>query len=249
MSKDPIQSFLDTLDQAAQSPAVSPPDLTAALILARQLISSLPSPRHSTPFPLPAHTLDLDPYTSHLHASTVASTSHTTTSITDLTGLEWLQSTLSPSFASQALQILQSPSSDSDIASSLLELYGYEGISKVGEAVTRRLEICSSARELSVGPTEPHGELDYGSTEQPARGVPPHLVRAGGGRTPQAQIVFKSTEELKAAKRARKAGRGQKGKGREQEEEFDLEEWERIREESLARGPGALVSGKRVSET
>ena len=64
--------------------------------------------------------------------------------------------------------------------------------------------------------------------------------------------MFHTAEELAAAKRAKKAQqrlhRGHKGRdGYDDDGELDLEEWERIRAEQLAKGPGPLVSGRRVS--
>lgn len=85
--------------------------------------------------------------------------------------------------------------------------------------------------------------------------LPPHLSNQSQQqqqqphiRTPQAQITFQTSAEISAAKKARKANKHyHRAGGVRDGEEVDLEEWERIREESLARGPGELVSGNRVS--
>lgn len=127
-----------------------------------------------------------------------------------------------------------------------MELWGYEGIEKVGEAVSKRgeigTEVAEEERKASV-PVEPTYNSKSGTKRAPT-------TTTGGRRdhTPSSQITFRTPEELAEQKRFRKAAR-HKGKFREEEEdmELDLEDLERIREEALRRGPGPLVSGKRVS--
>lgn len=239
MASDPrLSSFLSLLD------SLSSPPVLDALQPALDLVRSI-QPASSTAPPPSIPALDTEHYSTLLHPAPLPSTSQTP----PLSGLAWLRLSLSPSLANEALAILQSPSSDADIAGSLLELWGYEGIEQVGEAVARRSELVAAAaaaegaREINQPTTEP----SYNSAPEPAgpRQLPPHLMEGKRGHTPQAQLTFKTAADIAAAKREKKAGRYGKGKERE-EEEVDLDEWERIREESLAVGPGALVSGKHV---
>lgn len=186
------------------------------------------------------------------------------------TGIEWLRLSLENRnnqnnnnynnnvLLNQILEILKSPSGDDDIANSLLEIWGYEEFDNVGESIRRRNEIISS-EELEIEEIEDdvvssnqlNGQTsssNHRSNYRPS--VQSSLVASGASRTPQAQIVFQTSAEIQAMKKARKLGRHNKGKGRDEDQdgnEVDLEEWERIREESLALGPGNLVSGNRVS--
>jgi antiviral helicase SLH1 len=232
--QDTLTTFLSAL-QAAHSPPTADA-LQAAIHLA---LSAQTSPRPSPP-PSSALVLDSEPYRSLLDAPVPSSTSPSKSSSAQTqtrstTSLAWLRASLAPALVSQALDILKSPSSDADIAESLLELWGYEGIDKVGEAVQRRSEIVSAT-------TLPPPPLLHASAPPPQR--PPTSTR---DRTPQAQVTFQTSADIAAAKRAKKATqRQQKGKGRDEYDEdgeIDLDDWERIRMESLAVGP---VSSMRV---
>lgn len=188
------------------------------------------------------------------------------------TGINWLRSKIQKQQSKQQknnnillqeiLSILTSPSEDDEIASSLLEVWGYEEFDNVGESIRRRKEIVESFEEeedevilssKKSNQVQSNG-TNHRSTNSDNHHRPSAPIGASGGgggtRTPQAQIVFQTSADIAAAKRARKLNRHQKGKGREgeydDEGEVDLEEWERLREESLALGPGALVSGNRV---
>lgn len=164
-------------------------------------------------------------------------------SLDPINSIAWLYSSLSHDHASQALAILQSPSSDEDIAGTLLEIWGYDGFDQVCEAVARRGEIIrdSQARNEEAIATRAAHQANRNQFQQQS-------VDLKGGYTPQAQVVFQTSAEIAAAKRARKLLKaGGKGKGRAGErDEIDLEEWERIREESLAQGPERFTAGQRV---
>ncbi|KAI5477077.1 DNA/RNA helicase, DEAD/DEAH box type [Pseudohyphozyma bogoriensis] len=222
----------------------SPPD-ASSLDAALALVSQYQSTHSVTPSTSSYTSFDADPFSSLLSPTPRASTS---TAPPPPSPLEWLHASLAPHQADQVLEILKSPSSDTDIAESLLEIWGFEGIESVGEAVTRRAEIVQAAAALhaSAGvplPTVPEdrGEPTYNSHD--ARHVQHETKR---DYTPGAQLVFRTPEEVAAAKKARKAARHHKGKDRADDDELDLEEWDRIRQESLAHGPGALISGKRA---
>lgn len=183
------------------------------------------------------------------------------------TGINWLRSKIQKQQSKQQnnnnnllqeiLSILSSPSEDDEIASSLLEIWGYEEFDNVGESIRRRKEIVESYEEEEddiISSSKKSNNPTHSSGNNHRSNLDNHRSTAnqssGGTRTPQAQIVFQTSADIAAAKRARKLNRHQKGKGREgdydDEGEVDLEEWERLREESLALGPGALVSGNRV---
>lgn len=225
--------------QAAPS-ALDPSTLAAALELARAAQTST-SPR-PPPAP-PAIDIDSDPAPSLLHPRAVPSAAAATPS-----ALEWLHASLASNLVQPALDILQSPSSDADIAESLLELYGFEGFDSVAEAIKRRAAIIEAASSFSSAPAQPLPQPPPHHHHH----APPHLAAPPRERTPQSQITFQTAEELVAAKKAKKAQqrlhRHQRG-GRDDEdsEDLDLEEWERIRNDSLAQGPGPLISGNRVS--
>jgi antiviral helicase SLH1 len=209
-----------------------------------QTIPSVPSPAS----PALNHTYDLDPYSTLLaRVSPIASTSTLPAVVVEPasdndSAIDWLISSLpSPTLVSQVLEILRSPSSNDDIAESLLELYGYDRIDSVGEAVRRRGQII---REDLPTPLPSHLIPSSSSSSSSSSGT---ILQH---RTLQAQVTFQTAAELMAIKKAKKAnrarGRGKDDRGGEEENEIDLEEWERIREESLAAGPGELFSSNRV---
>ena len=192
--------------------------------------------------PRPAIQIDVDSPLPLLHArkrNPVASNS----SLDPINSIAWLYSSLSHDHASQALAILQSPSSDEDIAGTLLEIWGYDGFEQVCEAVARRGEIIrdSQLRNEEAIATRAAHQTNRNQFQQQS-------VELKGGYTPQAQVVFQTAAEIAAAKRAKKLLKGGgKGKGKVGErDEIDLEEWERIREESLAQGPERFTAGSRV---
>lgn len=166
--------------------------------------------------------------------------------------LTWLYSASpSPASAALALAILQSPSSDEDIGDSLLEIWGFEGIDLISQAVQRRGEIIRDSQHLS-GDGGAQQQAEYEDRREKAASNTQQLpLETRRDYTPQAQVTFQNSAEIAAAKRARKLLRAGKGKGRDNDSgqnDFDLGEWERIREESLAAGPGALWSGKKVRQ-
>ena len=192
--------------------------------------------------PRPAFQIDADTPLPLLHARK-RNPLPSNSSLDPINSIAWLYSSLSHDHASQALAILQSPSSDEDIAGTLLEIWGYDGFDQVCEAVARRGEIIrdSQARNEEATATRAAHQANRNQFQQQS-------VDLKGGYTPQAQVVFQTSAEIAAAKRARKLLKaGGKGKGRAGErDEIDLEEWERIREESLAQGPERFTAGSRV---
>jgi antiviral helicase SLH1 len=233
-----------TINRDGTSPTASLRTNITAVLDFLQTIPSVPSPA-SPPL---NHTYDLDPYSTLLaRVSPIASTSTLPVVVVEPasdndSAIDWLISSLpSPTLVSQVLEILRSPSSNDDIAESLLELYGYDRIDSVGEAVRRRGQII---REDLPNTLPSHLIPSTSSSSSSSSGtIQQH-------RTLQAQVTFQTAAELMAIKKAKKAnrarGRGKDDRGGEEENEIDLEEWERIREESLAAGPGELFSSNRV---
>lgn len=158
--------------------------------------------------------------------------------------LDWLHTALTDEFkAAQVIEILQSERDDADIQESLLNVWGFEGIEDMGEAVRRRREIVAEASWLSA-------ESAQHDTDNTNREPTSQLSAHARDYTPGASLQFATQEEVQAMKHARKLMKKEKGKARadgEYYDEPDVEEWLRRREESLAKGPGALISGKRVS--
>ncbi|KAK4699669.1 hypothetical protein P7C70_g6591, partial [Phenoliferia sp. Uapishka_3] len=203
---------------------------------ALSLLASLPqSPSHSIPSP---PQIDNDPTPSLLTQSSPSTSNSAYSHLSNS-----LDSTLLPS----VLSILSTSTSSSDdqLASSLLDLLGFEAIESVQSIVENRAAILKESDSLPQ-----QLPLQSKSYHQP----PPHLSNprpsaAESSYSPTPQITFQSKEEIQAAKRARK-GRHRVGAGGDYaadggDQEFDLEEMRRIREEELSRGPGALVSGRR----
>lgn len=236
---DTLNAMLEAIRAAQATPSSS--DLETALSLARaaQTSARLPAPPNDLE-------LDLDPAPSLLDIPRAPSPPPVSSS--SASALNWLHASLPAGLVQQALDILQSPSSDDDISESLLELYGFEKIDSVGEAVQRRADIVAAASS-ALSEVQPTPRPPPQHHHQP----PPHLsAPPPRDRTPQAQVLFHTAEELAAAKKAKKAqqrlNRGRNARGEyDDDADLDLEEWERIRQESLAQGPGPLVSGKRVS--
>ncbi len=232
---------LDHLDWSAQ------PD-PAALSAALRVLPKPSSPSASTSRLI----LDQDPRPSLLDSSATQNGQLACSTSASTAGIDWLRSSLPSHLLDQALAILRSPQDDNDAAASLWELWGDDGVDHVAEAITRRADILNSsgpgaaglnANSSSFAPNGANPSGDYS--------LPPHLSGDGHHRdlhVPGSQVVYQTAEDVAAAKRARKMGQRGKGKGRGDEHgEVDLEEWERIRQQQLAQGPGALVSGNRVS--
>lgn len=236
-----LSGLLATLSTSSTAPSTS--SLDQALALALASLSSTSSTPLPTPTPPPS--LDSDPYPSLLPLSSLP--------FAPPTALDWLTNSLpSSSLVAQALSILRSPSSDADIAESLLELWGYEGIEQVSEAVRRRQEIVTDATTpASTSASSPAVHPPASSSHHHA--YHPHAPPVAPPRdhTPQAQVTFQTAADIAAAKKAKKAlhKAARRAHGHEDgSEEVDFEEWERIRNESLAHGPGPLVSGDHVRE-
>ncbi|SGY69108.1 BQ5605_C004g02960 [Microbotryum silenes-dioicae] len=214
--------------------------------------------------------LDHDPWSEihaleliHLSTSNGEHAQSASTSISSSSGaeagarsLDWLRASLptQQDYVS-ALDILLSPSGDQDVATSLLEIYGFEGIDSVGQAIENRKTIQQQANIFAVNDS---GIPACSVTTIPAHHhQPPFPTQSQFSvpkeRTPQAQITFQSKSDLEQAKRERKLrhklARGQHGPdGGEPNGGIDLEKWERLRQETLARGPGPLASSDREWE-
>lgn len=241
---------LESLDHLSWSTEPDSGAISAALRL-------LPKPTTTSAFASTSRTtLDQDPPPSLLDSPVPQAGQPDASSST--AGIDWLRSSLPSHLVDQALAILRSPKDDNDAAAALWELWGDDGLDHVAEAISRRADILNSSapgnagsggnvngHSASFAPNGPAGNGAYG--------VPPHLGGGGGDghqrdHVPGSQVVYQTAEEVAAAKRARKMGQRGKGKGRgDEHDEVDLEEWDRIRQQQLAQGPGALVSGNRVS--
>ncbi|GAA6042641.1 hypothetical protein JCM8097_008262 [Rhodosporidiobolus ruineniae] len=244
------QALVEFLSSSTASAVSGSTDLDLAL---RAVQGSLPSHQQHISLALLPPSLpgfDSDPLPSLLHQPT-ASTSSSPPPSSSSSALAWLHSSLGdPLKAAHAIEVLQSGRSDDDIQEELLEIWGFDGLDDLAHAVRRRAEIASEAGASA------------GSSALPSRvGTPSQLPNGGGSSsalsagardyTPGSQLTFATAEEVQAAKAARKAMKRDKGKGRAEdgfgEDGPDVQEWLRIREEQLARGPGALVSGKRAA--
>ena len=235
----------DSLDQLDWSAPPSPASLSAALRI-------LPKPSTTSPVASTSRfTLDQDTKPSLLGSASILNGQHDASTSSSSAGIDWLHSALAPHLVDQALAILRSPQDDNDAAASLWELWGDDGLDHVAEAIARRADILNSSSSNGGGPNPSSTSFAPNGHTNSDYGVPPHLGGDGHQRdqhVPGSQVVYQTAEEVAAAKRARKAGQRGKGRGRgDEQDEVDLEEWERIRQHQLAQGPGALVSGNRVS--
>jgi len=212
--------------------------------------SSLQQALQATSFQPPASipNFDLDPFSPLLRQTSSSDSHPPNQSSTSDSALAWLHKSLPDEFkANQVIEILQSGRDDAEIQESLLNVWGFEGIEDIGEAVRRRIEIVEEVkRESEAYTTQPP------SRDEPNGGGTSHLSAQARDYTPGAQLKFATQEEVQAMKQARKIMKREKGKARADGEDYDepdVEEWLRRREETLAKGPGALVSGKRVCRT
>ncbi|GAA5961591.1 hypothetical protein JCM3765_002639 [Sporobolomyces pararoseus] len=230
-----LRSFLRSTPSSISS--------TSALQQALQAVEDLAP--HSQGFyqrPQSISNFDLDPFSPLLH-QTSSSDSHPSSSSPAASALSWLRQALPDEYKyAQVIEILQSERDDADIQESLLNVWGFDGIEDMGEAVRRRSEIVEEASRVSTD-SDPRGE------PLPSNGVALSQLSANArDYTPGAQLKFATQEEVQAMKYARKMMKKEKGKARADGEfydEPDVEEWLKRREEDLARGPGALISGKR----
>ncbi|GAA5976618.1 hypothetical protein JCM5350_006700 [Sporobolomyces pararoseus] len=217
---------------------------TSALQQALQAVQDLAP--HSQGFyqrPQSISNFDLDPFSPLLHQTSSSSDSQPSSSPPTASTISWLRQVLPDEFKyAQVIEILQSERDDADIQESLLHVWGFEGIEDMGEAVRKRSEIVKEAGQVSM-------ESDHQGETISSNGVASSQLSANArDYTPGAQLKFATQEEVQAMKHARKMMRKEKGKARADGEfydEPDVEEWLKRREEDLARGPGALVSGKR----
>ncbi|BGP29628.1 Putative steryl acetyl hydrolase mug81 [Rhodotorula toruloides] len=250
---DSPRALVDYLHHATSSPA-DPLSLKSALALVRDALPpNTPLSIAQAPPAIPD--LVADPLPSLLDSfAPVASTSTapSSSSSSALTGaLAWLQKSLVDDVrVTHAVEVLQSGSSDAEIQGELLDIWGFEGIEDVGEAVRRRADIVAEAA-AEGGQPRTNGfshEAPHHTDSHPSHPAPALSAHARD-YTPGSQLSFATAEEVQAAKLAKKAHKREKGKGRADGEGLDgspdVQEWLRIREEQLAQGPGALVSGRR----
>ncbi|SCV72482.1 BQ2448_4019 [Microbotryum intermedium] len=183
-------------------------------------------------------------------------TSNSRSSLNDGTdSLSWLRASLpTQEDYDRALGILLSPSSDQDIAASLLEIYGFGSIESIGQAIEKRKSIQQQANASTTTDTSIQSSSTITIPTHHRHPPPSHAQsNAPKERTPQAQITFQSKSDLEQAKRERKL-RHKLARGHHDHEDgdanrgIDLEEWERVRQETLARGPGPLASSDREWE-
>ncbi|GAA5973379.1 hypothetical protein JCM11641_003101 [Rhodosporidiobolus odoratus] len=235
---------------SSPSSSSTSPDIDLAV---RAVQQSLPpnTPVSLAQAPQPQSRFDNDPIPSLLRSPTpsTASTSAPSASSALFSALEWLNTSLpDPALANHALEILLSPSSDAEIQDSLLEIWGFDRIEHVGDAVRRRSEIVAEAAS-APSTAEASRSATPSSSSQP-RGSN-GLSAEARDYAPGAQLQFATAEEVQAQKAARKMAKRDKGKGRAEGGYYDggdvpdVQEWLRRREEELHRGPGALVSGRR----
>ncbi|GAA5908844.1 uncharacterized protein JCM6883_004186 [Sporobolomyces salmoneus] len=238
---DQLRSFLRSTPSSVSS--------SSALQQALQAVQDLAphSQGYSEP-PASIPTLDLDPFSPLLHqtsSDSPSAPSRPSNPALTSPALTWLHTVLPDEYkAQQVVEILQSQRDDAEIQESLLNVWGFEGIEDMGEAVRRRSEIVEEAgraheAEHHDGATASNGEPSSAQLSAQARDY-----------TPGAQLQFATQEEVQAMKQARKMIKKEKGKARadgESYDEPDVEEWLRRREEDLQRGPGALISGKRAA--
>jgi hypothetical protein len=245
MSSPPLLDFLSSTSSPSSSSAGPSSSLDLAL---RAIAQSLPpntlvSLAHA---PAPPSSFDSDRLPSLLSRPSTSSTSSSASpsSRAQDSALAWLSSSLSHDDLriSHAVEVLKSSRSDAEIQEELLEIFGFEGIEQLGKAVRRRREIAEEAGSSSRLHT-PFSSGDGASGSS-------HLSAAARDYTPSSSLSFATAEDVQAAKLARKQMKREKGKGRADggydDDEPDVQEWMRRREEELQRGPGALVSGKRV---
>ncbi|BGP22414.1 DNA/RNA helicase, DEAD/DEAH boxtype [Rhodotorula toruloides] len=250
---DSPHALVDFLRRATSSPA-NPLSLNSALALVKNGLP--PNTSLSIAQAPPAMPdLDADPLPSLLDSfAPVASTSTAllTSSPAASTGaLVWLKTSLCDDVrVAHVIEVLQSGSSDAEIQGELLDIWGFEGIEDVGEAVRRRAEIVAEAA-ADGGKLRMNGSAHEPLHHADSHPSHPSSILSAHARdyTPGSQVSFATAEEVQAAKLAKKAHKRDKGKeradGNGMDGSPDVQEWLIIREEQLAHGPGALVSGRR----
>lgn len=105
----------------------------------------------------------------------------------------------------QAVRLLISASPDELIAPQLVELFGYDNIDQVTEAVQRRNQLKKELSSKPTSPMNPHAHLWEPSAPELAPSHAP--AREKGAYVPQAQIVFETLQSKAEAKRARNEAR------------------------------------------
>lgn len=226
-------------------------DLTTALQSVRAAASSNGASSIESSVERWDYELDKDPAPSVLRDDHFKQVSQPSRSTAAPRATDWLHANLPAELVESALAIvLRSTETADRIAENLLELYGFERVELVGETMNRRSQLIAeheaahkkSATSRDDFSSRPHTPLPVPVPPPPPRD---HL--------PQAQVTFQTAAELAAAKKAKKTmqrhlHKGRHGRGDGEDgglDETALEEWERIRMEQLAQGPGPMVSGER----
>lgn len=248
--QDSIRQFLSQLDTATSSSSSANETLQAALA---QVQAVLPpnTPLSIAQAPRPPSDFDQDPLPSLLAASTSTLTTaadgqrQAGSGQQDATG--WLQTVLQEDYrVAHALEVLKSSRSDAEIQDDLLDVFGFDAIEDMAEAVRRRADF-----QQAHAPTS-HTENGFAAANGHHRdnAASSQLSAHARDYTPGSQLTFASTEEIQAAKAAKKAMRRDKGKGRadgDMDDEPDVEAWLRRREQQLSHGPSDPLTGLRVS--
>ena len=248
--QDSISQFLSQLDAATSSSSSANETLQAALA---QVKAVLPpnTPLTIAQAPRPPPDFDQDPLPSLLAASPSTLKTATDGQRRDGSGSQdptgWLQNVLHEEYrVAHALEVLKSSRSDAEIQDDLLDVFGFDAIEDMAEAVRRRAEFQQAHAPAS------HTENGFSATNGLHRdhAASSQLSAHARDYTPGSQLTFASAEEIQAAKAAKKAMRRDKGKGRadgDMDDEPDVEAWLRRREQQLSHGPSDPLTGLRAS--
>ena len=165
-----------------------------------------------------------------------------------------------------AIQLLTSSATDDVIADQLVELFGYDRIDSIPQALARRDALRRETAKPASSPLNPQASL-WEPTPARSATAPSTSAVAQGGYVPQAQITFETLQSKAEAKRlrneARKHGHMQQKNGMSWSmcddvcscawsagPEYTLEEMQRIREAELqAASSRPLASGNSVGHS
>lgn len=246
--QDSTRQFLSDLQAATSSSSLAAETLQAALTRVQAVLPPN-TPLSIAQAPTPPPDFDQDPAPSLLLASTStppAAAPQQQGPSGQKGATQWLQEVLHEDYrVAHALEVLKSARSDAEIQDDLLDVFGFDAIEDMAEAVRRRADFKQQAH---------HSISSTGNGISPANGhshsVPSQLSAHARDYTPGSQLVFASAEEVQAAKAAKKAMRRERGKGRadgDGDDVPDVETWLRRREQQLSHGPSDPLSGLRVS--
>ncbi|GAA5881164.1 hypothetical protein JCM3774_003993 [Rhodotorula dairenensis] len=245
-SQDSARQFLSALQAATSSSNFTNETLQAAL---KQVQAVLPpnTPLSIAQAPRPPPEFDQDPLPSLLTPSTStppAAAPPQQGPSRQKSATAWLQDVLHEDYrVAHALEVLRSLRSDAEIQDDLLDIFGFDAIDDMAEAVRRRAEFKQTEH------TRPGAENGFTIANGHHHEPPTQLSAHARDYTPGSQLVFASAEEIHAAKAAKKALRREKGKGRADGDDADdvpdVETWLRRREQQLSHGPSDPLTGLR----